>query len=125
MKRIDPFLLTCLDNRETHLPVDLWMESKGIGYLGRKHNPYKLLVKNQYDGKRYYLKKCFWVSIDPINPKLLTRRRLRISEYDLDKIFEYIKLHYEDFDNHIKYDESDVELHFRLFKDKIKRILED
>ena len=91
MTKIDGFCLTCLSKRNTNLPVDFWVESKGINY-GRKHNPYKILIANGYDRYAFrYLNKALWVSIDKDKPKVIRYKRIRIKKEDLQKYLIMLK----------------------------------
>ena len=115
MKKIDPFLLTVLHKRETGLPLNIWFEDCMINW-NRHHNPYKILIPSK-EGK-YYLKKCLWLSIDRVNPQILTPKKIKIPEEYINKIKKYIIIHYEDFVKHIELKESDYMLHLCISSKK-------
>lgn len=102
------FEMANLPKYRTGLPVNMWVDGGGIDRPLR-HSNYRLKIQNGY-GDKAKPEELIPVSIDKDNPKLLKDVELKIKKKDLNIIYQFIKDHFDDFDEFVKgnIDEDDL-----------------
>lgn len=107
------FEMANLPKYKTGLPMNMWIDGGGIDRPLR-HSNYRVKIQNGY-GDKAKLSELISISIDPIEPKILTNTKILIKKKDLKIIFDFIKKHYNDFDEFIKGNIDEDDLKERLY----------